>query len=124
MDIQDLISNNITIAEKWFHAFNNKDLNSLLALYDDEAIHFSPKLKIRQPETEGLIKGKQALHDWWDDAFKRLPTLQYSPTTYTSNELRVFMEYIRKVDGEQDMLIAEVLEIKNGLIFASRVYHG
>jgi hypothetical protein len=34
------------------------------------------------------------------------------------------MEYIRKVKGEEDMLIAEVLEIQNGLIVASRVYHG
>jgi hypothetical protein len=34
------------------------------------------------------------------------------------------MEYIRKVDGEDDMLVAEILEVKNGLIVASRVYHG
>ena len=34
------------------------------------------------------------------------------------------MEYIRRVDNEPDMLVAEVLEIKNGLIVASRVYHG
>jgi hypothetical protein len=34
------------------------------------------------------------------------------------------MEYIRKVDGENDMLIAEVLEIKEGKIQFSRVYHG
>jgi hypothetical protein len=33
------------------------------------------------------------------------------------------MEYIRKVSGEVDMLIAEVLEIKEGMIVASRVYH-
>jgi hypothetical protein len=34
------------------------------------------------------------------------------------------MEYIRRVAGEPDMLIAEVLEIKDGKIVASRVYHG
>ena len=34
------------------------------------------------------------------------------------------MEYIRTVSGEVDMLIAEVLEIENGQITASRVYHG
>lgn len=34
------------------------------------------------------------------------------------------MEYIRKVDGEENMLIAEILEVKGGLIVASRVYHG
>ena len=34
------------------------------------------------------------------------------------------MEYIRQVDNEDDMLVAEVLEVKNGKIILSRVYHG
>jgi ketosteroid isomerase-like protein len=34
------------------------------------------------------------------------------------------MEYIRQVDGEEDMLVAEVLEVRDGKIVASRVYHG
>ena len=112
------------IAEQWFAAFNAHDLEALLALYDDDAQHFSPKLKIRQPETEGWVKGKEALRSWWQNSFDRLPTLQYIPTSFTANEERVIMEYIRKVSGEADMLIAEVQEIENGLIIGSRVYHG
>jgi hypothetical protein len=38
--------------------------------------------------------------------------------------IRVFMEYVRTVQGEDDMLIAEVLEIKEEKIVFSRVYHG
>ncbi len=124
MQTNGISTENIKIAEKWFNAFNKQDLDALLSLYNDDAVHYSPKLKIRQPETLGLIKGKQALHNWWEDAFQRLPTLQYTPTTFTANSFRIFMEYVRKVDGEQDMLVAEVLEITNGLITASRVYHG
>ncbi|HWY11894.1 MAG TPA: nuclear transport factor 2 family protein, partial [Bacteroidia bacterium] len=37
---------------------------------------------------------------------------------------QVFMEYIRHVEGEEDMNVREILEIKNGKIVASRVYHG
>ncbi len=112
------------IAIEWFEGFNTKNLEQLLALYDEHAEHFSPKLKIRQPETHGMVRGKAALRAWWGDAFDRLPTLQYIPTSYTANNERVFMEYIRRVAGEPDMLIAEVLEIKDGKIVASRVYHG
>lgn len=115
---------NQSIAFKWFDAFNAHNLEQLLALYDDNAEHFSPKLKIRKPETDGLIKGKDALRDWWQDAFDRLPTLNYKVTSLTANENRVFMEYIRKVENEEDMLVAEVLEIKDGKIVFSRVYHG
>lgn len=115
---------NLTIANKWFNAFNQHNLEELLSLYDDNAAHYSPKLKIRQPETNGYVKGKAALRAWWQDAFDRLPTLHYKVTTLTANDERVFMEYIRQVAGEENMPVAEVLEIKNGLIIASRVYHG
>jgi len=116
--------NNRRIAEQWFAAFNTHDLEALLELYDDDAQHYSPKLKLRQPETQGYIKGKQALRLWWSDAFERLPGLQYIPTTFTADNERVIMEYVRKVPGEDDMLVAEVLEIKGGRIVGSRVYHG
>ena len=115
---------NTSIATKWFESFNEQDLEKLLDLYHNEAKHYSPKLKIRQPETNGLVSGKAALRAWWQDAFNRLPTLRYEPTTLTANDARVFMEYIRRVENEPEMLVAEVLEITDGLIVASRVYHG
>ncbi|MBL7692922.1 MAG: nuclear transport factor 2 family protein [Flavipsychrobacter sp.] len=115
---------NLTIARKWFDAFNSHDLEALLSLYHEEARHYSPKLKVRQPETNGYVKGKPALRLWWQDAFNRLPTLHYQYTTLTANDDRVFMEYIRSVEGESNMLVAEVLEIAESMIVASRVYHG
>jgi limonene-1,2-epoxide hydrolase len=96
----------------------------LLYLYDEAATHFSPKLKIRKPETNGLIKGKNELRIWWQDAFDRLPTLYYKATSLTSNNNRVFLEYVRQVEDKEDMLVAEVLEIEAGKIVFSRVYHG
>jgi limonene-1,2-epoxide hydrolase len=118
------INKNLSIAHKWFEAFNNHNLEQLLSLYDDEAEHFSPKLKIKQPETNGLVKGKISLHNWWQQAFTDLPTLQYKVTSLTANENRVFMEYVRTVADQESMLVAEVLEIKDKKIILSRVYHG
>lgn len=115
---------NEEIAHKWFEAFNQHHLENLLSLYHENAKHFSPKLKIRLPETNGLIIGKNELRTWWEDAFLRLPNLHYAVTSLTANNQRVFMEYIRQVPNEDNMLVAEVLEIENGKIIASRVYHG
>jgi len=115
---------NLSIAHKWFDAFNKHNLDQLLSLYDDDAEHFSPKLKIKKPETNGLVKGRKALHDWWQEAFEQLPTLHYKVTSLTANDSRVFMEYVRTVEGQDDMLVAEVLEIKEAKIVFSRVYHG
>ncbi len=116
-------SANRAIAIAWFEAFNTHNLELLLELYHDDAVHYSPKLKIRQPETNGLIKGKDALRAWWRDSFERLPTLNYELISLTANEDRVFMEYIRHVKGEEDLRVGEVLEITTGKIKASRVYH-
>lgn len=115
---------NLSIAHLWFEAFNAHNLEKLLSLYDEDAQHYSPKLKIRLPETKGLVTGKEALRSWWKDSFDRLPTLHYKVTSLTSNSDRVFMEYIRTVDDEEEMLVAEILEIRDGKIIASRVYHG
>lgn len=111
------------IAHQWFDAFNAHDLEKLLSLYADDAQHYSPKLKLRQPETKGLIKGKEALRSWWRDSFERLPSLRYEPTKFIADDVSLFMEYKRHVDGEESMTVGEVLEIRDGLIIASRVYH-
>ena len=116
--------NNKAIAQRWFAAFNDHDLEALLALYAEDAQHYSPKLKVRQPETRGLIRGKIALRAWWRDAFDRLPSLRYEVIKLTSDEQQVFMEYIRHVEGEEDLRVGEVLEIADSVIVASRVYHG
>jgi hypothetical protein len=111
------------IANRWFSSFNNKNLDALLALYDDNAQHFSPKLKIRQPETHGLIKGKIAMRAWWQDAFSRLPSLHYELVRLTPCENRVFMEYVRRVNGESDLYVGEMFEIQDGKIIKSSVFH-
>ena len=115
---------NLSIAHKWFDAFNSHNLEQLLSLYDDDAEHFSPKLKTKKPETNGVVKGKNALHGWWQEAFEQLPALHYKVTSLTANADRVFMEYVRTVEGQEDMLVAEVLEIREEKIVFSRVYHG
>lgn len=112
------------LAHLWLEAFNAKDLDGLLSLYAEDAEHYSPKLKLRQPETQGRVKGKEALRRWWSDAFERYPSLRYEVSKLIADEAQVFMEYVRHVAGEDQLLVGEVLEIRNGSIVASRVYHG
>ncbi len=113
-----------SIAFKWFDAFNEHNLEKLLTLYDDKAQHYSPKLKIKHPETNGFISGKEALRNWWHEAFENLPSLHYEVKSLTSNEYRVFMEYIRKVDGRSDEMVAELLIVENNKIIFSKVFIG
>jgi hypothetical protein len=52
-----------------------------------------------------------------------LPGQVYDPTNFIAGESEIFMEYIRNVDGEEQAMVGEVLEIVNSLIISSRVYH-
>lgn len=114
----------VGVARRWLERFNARDLDGLLALYRDDAVHVSPKLRDRQPETKGEIRGKPALRAWWSDAMQRLPGLRYEEQHLTASGGRVFMEYLRRVPGEADLLVAEVLVVEDGLIRESRVFHG
>ncbi|HLP12767.1 MAG TPA: nuclear transport factor 2 family protein [Flavobacteriales bacterium] len=112
-----------SIAENWFKAFNDHNLEKLLELYHDNAQHYSPKLKLKHPDSNGLIKGKEALRTWWKEAFQHIPTLSYHPNFILCEGDKVFMEYVRKADGDADLVVGELLVIENGLIVASKVYH-
>ncbi len=112
------------IAERWLACFERRDLDALLALYADAATHSSPKIRTLHPDTGGVLRGKPALRAWWRDAFVRLPGMRYEPTAITADEHRVVMEYVRRVAGEADLLVAETLDVERGLIVASRVFHG
>ena len=112
------------LARAWLAAFNARDLDALLALYTEDAVHTSPKLRDRQPATRGEIRGKAALRAWWKDAMERLPGLHYAERHLTASGDRVVMEYERQCPGEAPMLVAEVLVCEAGRIVASHVFHG
>jgi ADP-ribose pyrophosphatase YjhB (NUDIX family) len=112
------------LAHAWVAAFNRRDLDALLALYAEDAVHFSPKLRARRPETGGLVKGKAALRAWWADSFERLPGLHYEARRVTASGERLFLEYDRSLPGEETLAVAELFVVRGGLIAESRVYHG
>ncbi len=114
----------IALARRWLDCFNRADLEGLLALYDDEVVHTSPKLRARQPETKGEVRGKAALRAWFADSMQRLPKLHYQERHLTATADRVVMEYLRLNPGDEPLEVAEVLECKGGRIVASYVFHG
>jgi hypothetical protein len=115
---------NERLAKEWIDAFNSHDVARLVSLYDEACTHTSPKLRALHPETGGQIEGKAALSKWWTDAIGRLPGLRYELTAVTASEASVFLEYVRHLPGNEPMLVAEVFDVHDGKISASRVYHG
>jgi len=112
------------IARAWLHAFNAGDLDRLLSLYGDHAVHTSPRIRALHPETGGELRGKTALRRWWGEALGRLSGLRYEECHLTASGDRVFLEYDRVLPGEPTTRVAEVFVVRDGLILESRVYPG
>lgn len=112
------------LARVWVAAFNARDLERLLRLYAEDALHTSPKLRARDPSTRGEIRGKPALRGWWADSMARLPGLHYALRHVAAGAGRVVIEYERKNPGQESSMVAEVFVVEGGLIRASHVYHG
>lgn len=112
------------VARRWLDCFARMDLDGLLALYADDCVHTSPKIRVLHPDTGGVLRGKPALRAWWADAFARIPALRYELRALTADARRVVMEYIRHAPGDADLPVSETLEVDGGLIVASAVYHG
>ena len=117
----------VALARRWLACFERADLEGLVALYAEGAVHTSPKIRALHPATGGKLIGKAALRAWWQDAFARLPGLRYEEQALTADAAsgRVFMEYLRHAPGEPDLPVAEALDVgSDGRIVASRVFHG
>lgn len=111
------------VARQWLAAFNAGDVEALIELYAEDAVHESPKVRKAMPGSEGKLKGKAAMRDWWQQAFNRLPGMSYELTALTSDSSRAVIEYVRRAPGEQPLAVAEAFEVRDGKIVHSVVHH-
>jgi hypothetical protein len=112
-----------SIIKKWIDAFHEHDIDGLMALYHDNAKHYSPKLEEEKPETKGWLEGKENLRAWWQTSFDQMPELDYKLLSISVNpsEAESYIKYKRTVPDEPTKLVMEYFIIKNGLIIESRV---
>lgn len=107
-----------SLVERWVEAFNAHDLEALLALFHDDAVHVSPKIMQR------VLRGKVALRGWWAGAMQRLPQLHYEMTALTVRGDRAVLEYVRHNPGDAPLPITQIFERRGALLSSSHVYHG
>ena len=111
------------VARRWLAAFNAGDVEALIELYAEDAVHESPKVRKAIPGSDGRLVGKVAMRDWWQQAFTRLPGVRYELSALTSDQSRAVIEYVRRAPGEEPLAVAEAFEVRDGKIVHSVVYH-
>jgi len=65
-------------AEHWVAAWNDHDIDTLLAHYTDDFEMTTPMIQRVLGIASGALKGKKAVGDYWRAALVKVPDLQFS----------------------------------------------
>jgi hypothetical protein len=62
-------------AATWRDACNSHDLERILALYSDDVVFKSPRVRTMSQEPSGILHGKAAVRDYWQKILEKRPGL-------------------------------------------------
>jgi ketosteroid isomerase-like protein len=71
--------NDALLAERYYAAWNARDLDAILALYADDIEFSSPYIAALGFAPDGVIHGKQLLRLYFEKALERAPGLTFTP---------------------------------------------
>ena len=64
-------------AEDWVTAWNHHDVDAVLTHFHDYVIFTSPVAARVIPDSEGVVRGKAALREYWSAALETMPDLHF-----------------------------------------------
>ena len=108
------------LGRTWVEAWNTRDLERVLTLYDDAAIMTSDRIPGMGFDASGTVHGKDELRAYWSKALGLLPELHFTLIDmYVSpDSLVVFYE------NERGKKICEYLRVNDaGLIVQGSANH-
>jgi hypothetical protein len=64
-------------AQQWVAAWNAHDLDAVLAHFADDAEFSSPVAVQLLPQSDGVLRGKTAIREYWAAGLERIPDLHF-----------------------------------------------
>lgn len=100
-------------AQHWVDAWNDHDVDAVLSHFRDDAEFSSPFAAQLLPETEGVLRGKQAIRGYWAAGLQRIPDLHFEIVDVYAGVSTIVINYRNQVGG----MVDEVLELDgDGLV--------
>ena len=113
------------IYQAWAKAFADKDLEGVLALYAPDAMLESPLVNNLLGTERGIVEGRENLRKFFGIIIERTPPLKNRHrANFFSDGKTMIWEYPRVTPSGEQTDLAEVMELKDGLIRAHRIYWG
>ncbi|MFB6449583.1 nuclear transport factor 2 family protein [Bradyrhizobium tunisiense] len=66
------------LGRTWIEAWNSRDLERVLTLYDEAAVMTSDRIPALGFDASGTLRGKDALRAYWGKALGLVPELHFS----------------------------------------------
>jgi hypothetical protein len=65
-------------ADRWVRAWNDRDVEAVLVHFDDDVTFTSPLAATVIPGSGGVIRGKESLRRYWNEALRHNPELHFT----------------------------------------------
>jgi ketosteroid isomerase-like protein len=91
--------------DDWLRAWNDHDVEAVLAHFHDDVVFSSPVASRVLPETGGVVLGKATLREYWMTALRLLPGLHFDVIGVYRGESLLVINYRNERGG----LVNEVL---------------
>jgi hypothetical protein len=113
------------IYDAWAKGFAERDLEAILALYAPDATLESPLVNNLLRTDSGIVSGREQLRKFFGIILESTPSLKdrHRANFFTNGKVMIW-EYPRVTPSGEQTDLAEVMELKDGLIQAHRIYWG
>jgi ketosteroid isomerase-like protein len=109
------------LAEEWYAAWNDHDLDRILSHYSDGVVFVSPFAVEIADRPDGRLEGKEALRAYFGAALERFPDLHFEPIALMVGLDSVVLHY-RSV---QNLAAAELMRVGgDGLVTEVIAHYG
>jgi hypothetical protein len=98
-------------ARQWAADWNAHDIEALLAHFTDDVVFTSPAA-VRLLGGNGVIRGKQALREYWTEGIRMIPDLRFEVLGVYAGLGTVVIQYRNQAGG----LVCEVLTFEGDLV--------
>jgi hypothetical protein len=98
-------------AEQWVKDWNAHDVDALVAHYTDDVVFTSP-VAARLFGGDGVIRGKEALRQYWSEGIRRIPDLRFEVLALYLGVNTLVINYRNQAGG----VVSEVLTFDGPLV--------
>lgn len=99
-------------ADEWLAAWNDHDLERVLRHFADHVVFTSPLAAQLVVGSAGVVRGKAALRDYWQEGLRRGPDLRFEPVDVAVGVRTVVITY----RNQHGAVKSEVLVLADGLV--------